>query len=177
MSPGGRGRQLGMLALVAGAVALVGAPAAAASGGFGPYADLTRSDDTGQVIFVGTDAGAPIAPPAGVTSSSPAGRAALEYLRAHAGPLGLSGSELGITGVSSASAGRFVVRTQQSVSGAPVLGGELIVNLTADNRILSVSGEAEPVGDFAARPKVSRNRVSPDHFCMSLTEAGPKAPR
>ena len=159
MSPGGRGRQLGMLALVAGAVALLGAQAAAASGGFGPNADLTRSDDTGKVIFVGTDAGAPIAPPAGVTSSSPAGRAALEYLRAHAGPLGLSGSELGITGVSSASAGRFVVRTQQSVSGAPVLGGELIVNLTADNRILSVSGEAEPVGDFAARPKVSRNQA------------------
>ena len=40
--------------------------------------------------------------------------------------------------------GGVAVRTQQLVDGVPVMAGELVVNLTADNEILSVSGEALP---------------------------------
>ena len=49
------------------AAILVAAPAASAESGFGPDADVTRSDDTGKVIFVATDPGAPIAAPAGIS--------------------------------------------------------------------------------------------------------------
>jgi hypothetical protein len=62
------------------AAALVAAPAASAEGGFGANAEVTRSDDTGKVIFVATDEGAPIDAPAGITAASPAGEAGLTFL-------------------------------------------------------------------------------------------------
>ena len=48
------------LALLAVALlALLFAARAGAASGFGPAADVTRSDDTGKVVFVATDPGAP----------------------------------------------------------------------------------------------------------------------
>ena len=51
---------------------LIAAPAASAEGGFGPAADVTVSDDTGKVDFVGTDPGNPIPAPAGIDADSSA---------------------------------------------------------------------------------------------------------
>ena len=100
---------------------LVAAPAASAEGSFGPDAEVTRSEDTGKVIFVGTDPGAPIAAPAGITSDSPAGAAGLAYLEDHADAFGLSGDDLAITEVSSTpsgGAGRPLAAAGRRRSGA-----------------------------------------------------------
>ena len=142
------------------AAILVAAPAASAEGGFGPDADVTHSADTGKVIFVGTDPGAPIPAPAGITSDSPAGEAGLAFLEEHADAFGLSGDDLGITKVSSTPGGGTAVHSQQLVDGVPVLAGELIVNLTPDNQVLSVSGEALPVSGLDTDPAVSKGQAS-----------------
>ena len=62
------------------------------------------------------------------------------------------GDDLAITDVSSTPSGGTAVSSQQLVDDVPVLAGELIVNLTADNEILSVSGEALPVGGLDTSP-------------------------
>ena len=148
-------------AVVAALAALfVAAPAAAAEDGFGPNADVTRSDNTGKVIFVGTDPGAPIAPPPGITSDSPAGEAGLVYLEEHANAFGLSGDDLAITDVSSTPSGGTAVSSQQLIDDVPVLAGELIVNLTSENEILSVSGEALPVGGLDTSPTVTHEQAT-----------------
>ena len=146
------GSLLGLFAAV-----LLAAPATSAAGGeFGANADIARSDETGRVIFVGTDPGAPIDAPAGVTADSPASEAAVTYLRDHAAAFGISGDELNVTEVTSNPSGGSTVHSEQVVDGVPVVGGELIVNLTADNQILSVSGEALPNGGVETEPAISR---------------------
>lgn len=140
------------LALMVTAV-LAAAPSAGAQQGLGPEAEVTRSDETGKVVFVGTEPGDPVSRPAGIDTSSTAAEAALAYLRQNADAFGVSGDELTVTD-SSRSPGGATVRFQQRVEGVRVLGGELIVNLTDRNEILSVSGEALPLGDIDSEPDI-----------------------
>ncbi len=139
-------------------IALIAAPASAAADGFGASADVTRSDETGKVIFVGTEPGKPIPAPSGIGAGDPATTAALAYLDAHAQELGIAGDELDILEASSGPDGT-AVHTQQVVNGVPVIAGELIVNLTPSNEILSVSGEALPAGPIDTEPALSRDEA------------------
>jgi uncharacterized repeat protein (TIGR01451 family) len=150
-----------IFALAAAAVSLLlfAAPAAAAEG-FGPEADVTRSDDTGKVIFVASEPGAPIAPAAGVSADTPAATAAVGYLREHADAFGIAGDEVAVDDVTTTPSGGVAVRTSQLVDGVPVLAGELIVNLTADNEVLSVSGEALPTSGVDTEPTLSRDAAA-----------------
>jgi uncharacterized repeat protein (TIGR01451 family) len=142
--------------VVTAAATLVAVPAAWAQGGFGLDAQVTRSDETGKVVFVGTEPGRPVDRPPGITPGSPAVEAALTYLESHAGALGIAGDELGVLDVSSTPWGGAAVHAQQLVDDVPVLAGELIVNLTAANEILSVSGEALPLGTIDTDPAITR---------------------
>ena len=151
---------------------LVVAPTASAQAGFGPNAEVTRSDDTGKVIFVGTDPGAPIDAPAGISADSPAGQAGLTYLEDHADAFGIAGDELGITGTSSSQGGGTAIHTQQLVDGVPVLAGELVVNLTDDNQILSVSGEGLPVTGLDTDPAVDRDQAATAAIAAVSEQAG-----
>jgi uncharacterized repeat protein (TIGR01451 family) len=136
---------------------LLFAARAAAAEGFGREADVTRSDETGKVVFVATEPGRPISAVAGVDAGTPAATAAVGYLREHAESFGIAGDGLAVDDVTATPGGGTAVRTQQLVDGVPVLAGELVVNLTDDNEILSVSGEASPVGDFDTDPALSRD--------------------
>jgi uncharacterized repeat protein (TIGR01451 family) len=148
----------GCTAALAATIAFLAVTPAVARGedGFGPDADVTRSEDTGKVVFVGTEPGAPIAAPAGIDSESAAAAAALAYLDEHAESFGIAGDELRVTDASATENGGTAVRSQQHIAGVPVLGGELIVNLSADNEILSVSGEALPNSGLDTDAAVSR---------------------
>jgi uncharacterized repeat protein (TIGR01451 family) len=147
-------------AVVTAAALLVVAPAAWAEGGFGLEADVTRSDDTGKVVFVGTDPGQPIDRPPGITPGSPAVEASITFLEDHAKALGIAGDELDVKRASSTPGGGVAVRTQQLVDGVPVLGGELVVNLTSDNEVLSVSGEALPTTTLDTQPAIARGEAA-----------------
>ena len=135
---------------------LLFATRAGAAEGFGPEADVTRSDDTGKVVFVATEPGAPIPAPDGVSAGTPAATAALGYLSDHADAFGVGGDRLAVTDVTTTASGGVAVRTQQFVDGVPVMAGELVVNLTAGNEVLSVSGEALPGNGIDTDPTVSR---------------------
>ncbi len=148
-------RRLSIFVVTAAAL-LVAVPASWAQGGFGPDAEVTRSDETGKVVFISTEPGSPIDRPPGMTAGSPAIEAALTYLESHAAALGIAGDELSVLDVSSTAGGGAVVRAQQLVDDVPVLAGELIVNLTSGNEILSVSGEALPLGDIEHDPAITR---------------------
>ena len=146
--------------LATGAVMLAAAPAAWAEGGFGPDAEATRSDDTGKVVFVGTEPGRPLDPGPGITPGSPAVTAALSYLEGHADAFGIAGDELTVLDASSTPGGGYAVHSQQRVDGVPVLAGELIVNVTRDNDVLSVSGEAAPIGRLDTEPAITREAAA-----------------
>ena len=135
---------------------LLFATRAGAAEGFGPEADVTRSDDTGKVVFVATEPGAPIPAPDDVSAGTPAATAALGYLSDHADAFGVGGDRLAVTDVTTTASGGVAVRTQQFVDGVPVMAGELVVNLTAGNEVLSVSGEALPGNGIDTDPTVSR---------------------
>ena len=147
-------------AVVTAAALLAAAPAAWAEGGFGPAADVTHSDETGKVVFVGTEPGRPIDRAPGITPGSPAVEASISFLEDHAAALGIAGDELDVKRASSTPGGGAAVRTQQLVNGVPVLGGELVVNLTADNEVLSVSGEALPATTMDMQPAITRQEAA-----------------
>ncbi|HKF92642.1 MAG TPA: M4 family metallopeptidase [Acidimicrobiia bacterium] len=146
--------------MASGAVMLAAAPAASAEGGFGPDAEVTRSDDTGKVVFVATEPGSPLDRAPGVGPGAPAVTAGLTYLEAHADALGIAGDELSLIDASSTPGGGFAVHSQQNVDGVPVLAGELIVNLTSANEVLSVSGEAAPIGRIDTYPAIGREAAA-----------------
>lgn len=146
-------------AVAAIATTLLTAPGAMAQSEFGADAEVTRSEDTGKVVFVGTDPGQPLEPPRGIDDDAPAAEASIAYLREHDDAFGLTGDSLAVDDVKRAPDGGSAVHLQQTVEGLPVIGGELIVNLTDENEIRSVSGEALPVSRLDTDPAVGRDRA------------------
>jgi len=141
------------------AILLVAAPGAVAQTGFGPGAEVTTSDDTGKVVFVGTKPGDLIDRPPGVGADAPAAEAGIAYLEDHDDAFGLSGDRVFVDDVTPAPGGGSAVHLQQAIDGVPVLGGELIVNLTDANEIRSVSGEALPAKGLDTEPAVGVDRA------------------
>lgn len=122
-------------------------PAPAASNS--PAAEATRvarHDETGRVGFIGTRPGRPI--DAGAAPGASASAVATGFLRKNATSLGLRGSntELEVTSQHRASWGGQTVRVGQVHDGIPVLGGAFTVALDGENDVLSVLGEASPIG-------------------------------
>ncbi|MBE7324140.1 M4 family metallopeptidase [Nocardioides sp. Y6] len=135
-----------ILALAASsAVVAVSAGSASAAEGFGGRADVSRSATTGAVTFVATEAGKPLAQPAGVTASSSPQEAARAFVGAHAADFGLGSRSTFASGrAEELPTGNTTVRLQQVLDGVEVLGGELAVQLDDANRVVSASGETLP---------------------------------
>jgi bacillolysin len=146
------------LTILGGALATVGAVPASARNlaqDLGPGVDVSRSDETGRVDFIATDPGSPIARPPDVAASDSATEAARAFLADHRGPVGLIRSAVDRTRVVDGPGEITAIRFQQTQAGVPVLGGEFIVNVDARNRIVSLSGEAEPATSAPDAPTVS----------------------
>ncbi len=100
---------------------------------------------TGKTNFIGSSTGKTIALPGTGTAQS-ASAAAMDALNAYGTMFGLSNpaKELSQKSIKTTNNGRSVVRYQQNYNGIPVIGGELIVNLSQNNGLLSVNGEVSP---------------------------------
>ena len=112
--------------------------------------------ETGKVRFVGTRAGQPIARPGGLSRSASPSRVARAFFESHGDAFGIGDQarDLRVTGTEAGAAGRTAVRFQQLHDGVPVLGGELVVNLDAERKVLSASGESLPDADVTTSPQV-----------------------
>ncbi|MDH4226039.1 MAG: hypothetical protein OEW12_10375, partial [Deltaproteobacteria bacterium] len=56
--------------------------------------------------------------------------------------------------------GRAMVRYQQTHNGVPVIGGELIVNLTPDGKMTSINGEVSAGLTLAATPRITPDQAA-----------------
>ncbi len=128
----------------------------------GGGARVAFSRETGMLRFIGTEAGKPMARPAGLSRSAAPTTAARAFLQRYETAFAIrdQAQELRVTSVKAASARRSVVRFQQLHTGVPVIGGELVVNLTASGEMLSVSGETLPVSDLSVVPRVTSSAAA-----------------
>ena len=126
----------------------------------GRAAILDRHTETGKVGFIGSRVGKPI--DSGFPASASPERVARAFLGDHAKELGLGGAstDLRVVEQHSTPGGGTAVRLSQTVSGVPVLGGEFVVNLDAGRDILSVLGEASPVGAASTKPSVGADAAA-----------------
>ena len=126
----------------------------------GRAAILDRHSETGKVGFIGSRVGKPI--DSGFPASASPERVARAFLGDHAKELGLGGAstDLRVVEQHSTPGGGTAVRLSQTVSGVPVLGGEFVVNLDAGRDILSVLGEASPVGAASTKPSVGADAAA-----------------
>ncbi len=108
-------------------------------------AQISHHRLTGRANFIGTQAGNTIALP-GTGTPQNASAAAMDALNAYGAIFGLNNpaSELSQKSLRTTANGRSVVRYQQNYNGIPIIGGELIVNLSANNGLLSINGEIAP---------------------------------
>ena len=112
----------------------------------GGTARVERHRVTGAVRFLGGDPGQPLGRQVQAGRTVTPEVAAQEFLAVCGSLFGASGleSDLSVAKTRALPDRRSVVRLQQRHQGIPVFGGELIVNLNADQTVLSVSGELLP---------------------------------
>ena len=124
----------------------------------GPGVEVAYHAGTGLVRFIGTASGEPIAQPSGVPASAGTVETARAFLARLGSTFGVAdqATELRVTSVSRARAGRSVVRFRQFLDGVPVLGGELLVHLDRAGNLLSMSGEATGAPRSSDAPLVRR---------------------
>ena len=156
MSAGSSRRRVVVVLFVLAATAA--APASASAGvaeRLGENVTVSRQDESGKVGFVGTAPGEPIE--TGAPASASAREVAKAFVREHAPAFGIDGSADGLR-VSDAHRtleGGTAVRLQQVSGGIPVLGAELIVNVTRSGDLLSVLGETSPSPAVGLEPAIA----------------------
>lgn len=157
----------GTLAL---AVALIPSSVSAADRGFGAGTEVERHRETGKVRFVGTRPEQPIT----VASHGSPSQTALSFLSQHERAFGLrdADSDLRVGEVNGLGDGRSSVRLQQVYRGVPILAGELIVNLDADDNVLSVSGETEPFPRVDTDPGIGAAEAADTAVATTAKEHG-----
>jgi Zn-dependent metalloprotease len=110
------------------------------------------ADKTGKVHYVTTPAGKPLKAPS--AASGPAAQARAQ-LNDFAKVFGVkSGSSFKTTETLTAGK-RHVVRFQQTVGDAPVIGGELAVTVDGNGGLIAINGEAGDVGGVSASGSVT----------------------
>lgn len=150
------GAALVAAAVVAGGqLAWTGAQAAPGDGTSQLRADASAGlrlerDAQGVVDFVGTPAGGSVVNPA-VTGEESLRDAARAHLGRYGSALGLTrSSELRATTTTATPSGQEAVRFQQSVDGAPVIGGQVVVSLRPDHQLGSVLATLSPTRSLPA---------------------------
>jgi bacillolysin len=100
---------------------------------------------TGALRFVGANPASPIVVPGADVQGLTATDRAAAILDVYGPQFGVANprQDLRLTS-SKTAASRVVNRYQQYYNGVPVLGGQLVVNMTANGGLLSIGGEASP---------------------------------
>ncbi|MDO9496901.1 MAG: M4 family metallopeptidase, partial [Nocardioides sp.] len=135
-----------------------------------------RQDETGKVGFIGAPAGRPI--DVGMPVGSSSGTVAKAFLRQNAAMLGLAGSQttLEVAEQHRSVAGGQSVRVSQVHAGIPVFGGEFTVNLDTNQDVLSVLGEASPIGKGVATEPLVGTRAAAEAAVAKVARAAKVAP-
>ncbi|WP_018350117.1 M4 family metallopeptidase [Longispora albida] len=143
--PGGRRAKaaiaLAGAALVAGSL-LVTSPASAER-----PADLVSYDAAGRITGLSAAAGHTLRPAA----KGDAAAQATAHLKALAGRFGVNAKQFAVD-KTTALPGGTVVRFQQTIGGAPVLGGQLVAVLDGAGALSSLHGNTTTATDKAAKP-------------------------
>jgi len=112
----------------------------------GGAARVSYHAETGKVRFIGTDRSHPMPQPVALKAEATVEDAARQFLGAYGSAFGLAdpAQELMVERAKATENGGSMVRFQQVYQGIPVVGGELIVNMDAEKKVLSVNGETLP---------------------------------
>ncbi len=158
---------LGVVALSVSASAGVAAPSDELSRTqlrqeLGSGARIAYRPETGKVRFIGSAPGKPISRPSGLSPSASPTVVARAFLDIQGKAFGISdqAKELTVISARAASAGRSVVRFQQTHEGVPVLGGELVANLDSSKNLLSVGGETVPAPNVSVKARIDSSAAS-----------------
>lgn len=122
-------------------------------------ARVSRHGETGKVRFVGASGTRPVKSAASLNASASPESAARAFLGRYGSLFGVddAASELRTVRVQKADRGRSSVRFQQVHQGVPVLAGEMMVNLDAQENVLSANGEVTQVPGLRVLPAVTAN--------------------
>jgi len=124
-------------------------------------ARVVQNPETDTVSLVGADGGDPIERPAGLSPDASPAAAARAQLQTVGPAFGIedpaSGAELQDT--EAVGRGRTVARFQQVYKDVPVLGGEVQVQTTGSNELLSAAGEALPEISVDTEPGVGAGQA------------------
>jgi bacillolysin len=119
-------------------------------------ARVAENPETGTVSLVGANSGDPIERPAGLSPGASPAAAARAHLEEIGPAFGIQdpSSEAELRETEAAGGGRSVSHFQQVYKGVPVLGGEINVQTTGSNELLSANGEALPKISVDTEPGV-----------------------
>jgi Zn-dependent metalloprotease len=128
-------------------------PAALVAGGH----RVSIHSQTGKVRFIGADSGRSHALPGGAGTPKTALDAASGFVREYGELFGLQhpNQELVLKRETALRNNREAVRFQQHYKGLPVVAAEIIVNLGAGNKLLSMSGEVSPSLAVSTSPSIT----------------------
>ncbi len=140
----------------------------------GGQARVDLNQDTGLVRFIGADLDHAVPAQNSLSARGSAADAAMEFAREYAGLFGVSSPDatLQVEKAETSAEGQTFVRYQQTYQGIPVLGGELIVQLDAAQRLLSMSGEALDNIQVATTPAVEAAAAQQTALALTAREYG-----
>ena len=169
---GTHGRSLAVAAMAALTLLMgtVAAPVAARSGGtsaeagllgsLGTHTSVTRNPSTDRVGYLGGTAARPVASAATLGHPTTALAASRSFMTRYGALFGVPDAARSLR-VSRTQhvAGRTFVRYQQTYRGLPVVAGELIVQVSRRNDVISVTGEASPDVSLSTKPDIGVARA------------------
>jgi len=127
----------------------------------GAQPTVNTSEDTGMVTFIGASQGESINVPGADVSALSADEMSAAALDAYAPEFGVSSPESDLQLLSSDIAtdtGNYY-RYQQTYHSIPVMAGEIIVNVSNEGELVSMSGEASPNLNLPTEPHISADEA------------------
>jgi Zn-dependent metalloprotease len=120
-----------------------------------------RDPQTGLLTFLGADPAKPYRLPSAMQAGLLADQRAHALLELFAPEFGITnpGRDLRLAREKAGEDGQSSLRYQQVFQDIPVMGGELVVNTTAEGALLSMSGEASLVRDLITQPAIGREQA------------------
>lgn len=130
--------------------------------GFDDTVKVYHHAGTGKVRFLVTEPGRPIRQPTALSPNASPEAAARNFLNTYGELFGLKdpSQELILERIQTAEPRQSFLRFQQVHQGIPVIGGELIVGLDADNQITSANGEILPDLSLETSPRLAAQEAA-----------------
>ena len=118
-------------------------------------------EETGKLSYLAADPGNPIMVSGATGQGIAAQDRAMAVMNTYGAQFGINNpsQELNTKEVSVPQKGRSVTHYQQIYNGVPVMGGELVVNMTSGGGLLSINGEISPDLSLGTTAQISANEA------------------